>query len=100
MSVITQGQSLADVAIQELGSVAALFDLADANGLAITDDLHAGQLLTVPTSANGRPELASYFAARAYRVNTAADTIRAARPLPIADLSAADFSSELGVADR
>ena len=93
MSLITQGQSLADVAIQELGSVAGLFDLADANGLAITDTLTAGQLLTVPASANGRPEVAALFAARGARVNAGADTIPASRPLPIADLSAADFDS-------
>ena len=73
MSLITQGQSLADVAIQELGSVAGLFDLADANGLAITDTLTAGQLLTVPASANGRPEVAALFAARGARVNAGAD---------------------------
>ena len=69
-TTITEGQSLVDVAMQELGSVAGLFDLADAAGLAITDVLTPGQVLAVPASAAARPELVSYFAARAYRVNT------------------------------
>ena len=69
-TIITEGQSLLDVAIQELGSVAALFDLADAAGLAITDVLTPGRVLEVPASAATRPELVSYFAGRAYRVNT------------------------------
>ena len=69
-TTITQGQSLVDVALQECGTVAALFDLADAAGLAITDVLTAGQVLAVPASAAARPELVGYFAGRNYRVNT------------------------------
>ena len=69
-TLITAGQSLLDVAIQELGSVAALFDLADAAGLGITDALTPGQLLAVPTSPAAAPALAAYFAGRAQRINT------------------------------
>lgn len=69
-ATISDGQSLLDVALQELGSIAALFDLADANGLGITDALAAGQVLAVPASAAARPELAGYFAARQVRINT------------------------------
>lgn len=36
-------QSLADLAIERCGSIEAIFDVADRNGLAITDDLHSGQ---------------------------------------------------------
>ena len=67
---ISEGQSLVDVAVQALGSVAALFDLADAQGLAITDALTAEQVAAVPASAHAAPELAAFFASRAYRVNT------------------------------
>lgn len=72
-ATITEGQSLLDVALQELGSVATLFDLADAAGLGITDMLSAGQVLEVPPSAAARPEIAGYYQARQYRVNTSAE---------------------------
>ena len=88
-TTITEGQSLLDVALQELGDLAALFDLADATGLAITDALAPGQVLTVPASAAGRPELVGYFAGRAYRVNTGAEP--APPSLREADFLPADF---------
>ena len=69
-TTITEGQSLVDVAIQELGTVAGLFDLADEAGLAITDLLTPGQVLPVPTSPVARPELTNYFVKMAVRVNT------------------------------
>ncbi len=81
-TTITEGQSLLDVALQELGSVAGLFDLADAAGLAITDQLTPGQVLAVPASAAARPELVGYYAGRAYRVNTGDTPPPAAPPTP------------------
>ena len=82
MTVITQGQSLVDVAVQELGSVAALFDLADAGGLAITDLLTPGQQLPVLASAGADADVAGYFVARGQRINTGAPVPLA---LPVAD---------------
>ncbi|MFD2787934.1 hypothetical protein [Hymenobacter rubripertinctus] len=69
--IITEGQSLLDICIQELGSIEALMELADANGLAITDDLETGEQLQIPDSLLSRPEVAAYFAARRQRINTA-----------------------------
>ncbi len=83
--IVTEGQSLIDVAIQEYGSVEALFDLADANGLAITDLLTPGQVLAVPSSAAAVPSLVSYFRARAQRINTGA-------PVPPLILLRRDFN--------
>lgn len=83
-TTITAGQSLVDVAIQELGSVEALFDLADAAGLAITDLPEPGAVLPVPASASAAPAIASYFAGRAQRLNTGA-------PPALAQLVALDF---------
>jgi hypothetical protein len=60
-----------DVAIQELGCVDAVFDLANANGLAITDALAPGQVLVVPASTAARTDIAAYFASRGQRINTA-----------------------------
>lgn len=67
---ISQGQNIVDVCLQELGSVEALFDLADANGRAITDALTPGAVLTVPASASAAAEVVSYYAGRHQRLNT------------------------------
>ncbi len=69
-SIISAGQSLVDVALQELGSVEALFALADANGLAITDALRPGQALSIPDAAVALPDVAAYFVQRGQRINT------------------------------
>lgn len=89
-SLITAGQSLLDVALQELGSVEALFDLADANGLAITDELTPGQVLEVPTSLATQPSLVSYFQGRGQRINTGAPVAAPVAATPDFDLL--DFS--------
>ncbi len=73
-TIITEGQSLMDVAIQELGTVAALFDLAAANGLAITDALLPGQVLSIPPSLVAQPELSGYFQSSGQRINTDNDS--------------------------
>jgi hypothetical protein len=65
-TIISAGQSLVDVALQEYGSVEALFDLADANGVAITDVLTPGQVLA---SAAAVPSLVDYFRGRQQRIN-------------------------------
>ncbi len=69
-TIISSGQSLVDVAIQELGSVGALFDLADTAGLGITDVLTPGQVLPVPDSAASQADIVAYFAGRRQRINT------------------------------
>ena len=68
--IVSDGQTLLDIALQELGTVEAAFNLADANGLTITTALAAGQSLTVPVSAAASAELATYYASRGHRVNT------------------------------
>jgi hypothetical protein len=73
-TTITEGQSLMDVAIQEHGTVETLFDLADANGLAITDALEAGQVMVVPSEGRAVVAIAAYFRSKAIRINTSSDT--------------------------
>lgn len=94
-TIASDGQSLVDVALQELGTVASLFDLADAAGLAITDVLTPGQVLAVPNSLVARPELVDYFQRRAYRVNTgdeaAPATATRRRDFKQSDFSPSDF---------
>ena len=83
MILVSSGQSLLDICLQELGSVAAAFDLADANNLAITDHLTPGQQLTLPASVLSQPEIVAYFAGRMQRINTGGTP---AEQPPIADL--------------
>lgn len=44
-TVVLDGQSLFDIAIQEAGSIESVFDIAVANNISITDMLQAGQIL-------------------------------------------------------
>ncbi|MDF7813600.1 hypothetical protein [Hymenobacter sp. YC55] len=94
---VSFGQSLLDICLQELGTLDALFDLADANGISITELLTPGQVLQVPASALSRPEVAAYFAGRQQRINVA-DTILPAgvvvppvEPATMLDFKPADF---------
>jgi hypothetical protein len=79
-TIITEGQSLVDVALQEGGSLSQLFALADANGLGITDTLEPGQVLELPAGLVARPDITSYYARQSYRVNTG--DVPAGGPLP------------------
>jgi hypothetical protein len=71
---VSSGQCLIDVAIQEYGSIEALFDLAKDNNLEVDDDLIPGQVLqirdTLPDTAD--PDLVDYFARKSIRVNSGA----------------------------
>ncbi|MDR3133220.1 MAG: hypothetical protein LBU42_04265 [Prevotellaceae bacterium] len=66
---VLNGQSLFDIAIQAAGSVEAVFDIALASGLSITDELISGAALAVPAVA-GR-KVADYYAANGIRPATA-----------------------------
>lgn len=47
-AVVKDGQTLADIAIQEYGSLSAVVELANVNGMAISDIPGAGVELTLP----------------------------------------------------
>lgn len=47
---IQNKQNLFDVSIQELGGISRVFDLAVENGLSVTSDLIAGQMLAIDTA--------------------------------------------------
>jgi len=61
---VLQGQSLFDIAIQELGSAEAAFDLAVLNGVSITDDVSTGDELSLPAVVD--KAIASYYANRGF----------------------------------
>ena len=46
--IVHNNQSLFDIAVQEYGTVEAVFDLAVANNVSITEMLTAGQVIKVP----------------------------------------------------
>lgn len=71
--VVSSGQSLMDIALWMMGGTDALFALADANDLAITDALVAGQVLVVPDGYTVNQELVNYYSRKNLRVNTAND---------------------------
>ncbi|MFJ1492532.1 hypothetical protein [Capnocytophaga canis] len=48
--VILHNQSLLDTCLQHTGTIESLFELALANDLSVTDDLTAGQVLSLPLS--------------------------------------------------
>ena len=49
---VLQGQTIFDIAIQELGSVEGAFALAVLNGISITDELTSGHELLLPVTSN------------------------------------------------
>jgi hypothetical protein len=66
---VLNGQSLFDLAVQEGGSVEAVFDLALAAGLGITADMPAGTLLAAPAVVSRR--VADYYRTNSIRPATA-----------------------------
>ena len=47
-TVVQAGQTLLDIAVQEYGTIEAVFMLAKANDMSITDSLQAGQQIEIP----------------------------------------------------
>ncbi len=91
-TIITEGQSLIDVAVQELGNVEALFDLADANNVGITDLLTSGQALEVPITALLNGGIVAYFRKLSKRINTGVRDLPAPTP-PAHDFDFLDFDT-------
>lgn len=58
---VVYGQTLMDIAIQYYGDPRALVDLANNNGIAIDDEIFAGQPLQILNSANGIPVFSEYL---------------------------------------
>lgn len=52
--VVSSRQSLIDVAVQHGGDFGVAFDMAEANGLSLTDDVEAGEKLALPNVQNAK----------------------------------------------
>ncbi|WP_297553600.1 hypothetical protein [uncultured Alistipes sp.] len=70
-STIHSRQSLLDIAVQECGSVEAAFALSERNGIALTDDLAAGQELEVTPEDMGKKRIVTALAAMGVKPATA-----------------------------
>jgi hypothetical protein len=67
-TTVLNNQSLIDIAIQECGSVDAVFQIALLNGRSITDDLVVGDELRMPPAAN--TAIAQYYENKALKPAT------------------------------
>ena len=65
---VLEGQSLLDIALQELGSLEGAYNLAVLNGLSLTDSLAAGMLLQLPDVVDKR--IVNYYLERNIRPAT------------------------------
>lgn len=63
-AVVEAGQSLADIAIQYLGNISALPDMAQLNGLTITDQVEPGTRLQLPAVVT--PAVVTYMSTGGY----------------------------------
>lgn len=67
-TTVLDGQTLADIAVQETGTVESLFELAEANGKSITDIPDAGEKLLplAPSKGGGtwNKDVADYYRAK------------------------------------
>ncbi len=75
MATVLHNQSLLDIAIQWTGSVANVFLIAQANGLAVSDELVAGSELTIPDTVVLDTDIKTYYTSRAIQPATAITTI-------------------------
>lgn len=70
-TTIHSRQSLLDIAIQECGSFEAVYNLAERNGLAVTDDLVVGDELEYIPEDVTKKQVVAYLAARRIKPATA-----------------------------
>ena len=75
MATVLHNQSLLDIAIQWTGSVAKVFLIAQANGLAVSDEITPGDELIVPDTVVLDTDIKTYYTSRAIQPATALTTI-------------------------
>lgn len=68
---VLSGQSLTDIAIQVYGSAEGVVALAEENGLEVTDELEAGQVLEFRTENIASKSIANYYSMKRIHPATA-----------------------------
>lgn len=74
-AIVLHNQSLLDIAIQHTGSVANVFLIAQANGLAVSDEITPGTDLIIPDTVVLDTDIKTYYTSRAIQPATALTTI-------------------------
>ncbi len=87
MKIVTvlNNQSLWDISVQEYGTVEAVFELAMANGMGVTDLLTAGQELVLPEVDKKiiKPEVVEYYRRNGlHPVTGETEVVETAVPVP------------------
>ena len=70
MAIVLHNQSLLDFAIQHTGSAQNAFEIAKANGLAISAEVVAGTELIIPGTVMNDVDVLQYYASRAIQPAT------------------------------
>lgn len=81
-TIISDGQCLIDLAIQETGGLEGLFALAELNGIEIGGTLTAGQETQITPEIISNPAQVKYFADRGLRINASNSNSLADLPDP------------------
>jgi len=55
------GQTIIDIAMQELGDASRIFEVADLNNISVTSDLVPGSLIAVPNPAPEKSNIVKLF---------------------------------------
>ncbi|SHK69886.1 hypothetical protein [Epilithonimonas mollis] len=71
MAIVLHNQSILDFAIQHTGSVANAFEIAKANGLAISDNLVPGMELIIPGTSENDTDILNYYTSKVIQPATA-----------------------------
>ncbi len=61
---VLEGQTLIDLAMQELGDASRLFELSELNAMLPSDDLVAGQIIQVPEPTEEKREIVKALKSR------------------------------------
>lgn len=64
---VRDGQTLSDITIQETGDIHRVFEVAQLNGMSITDELTVGSLITVPDPAFDKLHVVAAFATQRHK---------------------------------
>lgn len=67
---VLDSQSLWDIALQESGDVTQVFEMAESEGISLTDELPVGQEIEIPVEPGNRA-LADYYSVNGIRPATA-----------------------------
>ena len=78
--IVLDGQTLLDIAVQYCGSADAAFEIAQLNGLSVTDDLMTGRDLSLPGITNKK--IAEYYKNKGLQPATNI-TMNSENPLPV-----------------